>query len=356
MNDADAVFMDNLMRAYYHNRYQMIEPPSDIRKREFGVVRAGGRVERHMSVKDEKALYLMLLREHPLEVFASCARYTFPEQRPMDDKDWQGSDLVFDIDAKDLNPECRRRHVLSACGTCCRPAGCGCGSTMADASMPCSICIEAAKTETIRLLGVLEKDFGITGAVVHYSGNEGFHVVVEGGWPASLGRRERSDLADYMLATSLMPKTVGITEHTDCPPSVDEWGIRGRFAAAAGLAGTASVAKARELAGDPESFRAAARRASVRIDPVVTGDKTRVFRLAGSINGKSGLAKVRVRDLDAFDPYEEAVVLPDDPVTVTAHCPKFVLGGCDIGPCAGEATVPTYAAVWLICKGLAHCR
>ena len=358
MNETDAAFLNDLMRTYYYGKFRMIEPPTDIARREFGFVRAGGTMVRHRAVKDINGLRLMLMSEHPLEVFASNARYLFPEQRPMDDKGWQDADLIFDIDAKDLNPECGRKHVLSACRTCCRPAGvaCGCGSTPVDASMPCDLCIEAAKTETRRLADVLERDFGIIDPAIHFSGNEGFHIAVKGGWPAGLERRERADMAGYLLAVGLRPETVGITVNASCPPSVDDEGMRGRFAAAAGLAGTASVAKARELARDPTSFRAAARRASVRIDPVVTGDKTRIFRLAGSINGKSGLAKVRVEDLDAFNPYEEAVVLPDDPVTVTAYCPKFALGGRDIGPCAGEATVPTYAAVWLICKGLAHCR
>ena len=222
--------------------------------------------------------------------------------------------------------------------------------------MPCGLCIEAAKAETVRLLVVLEKDFGIAGAIVHYSDNEGFHVAAEGGWPADLGRRERADLAGYLLANDLRPVTMGITAGANCPPSADDGEMRGRFAAAAGLVGAGSVAKVGEMAVDPASFRAAARRAAVRIDPNVACDIKRVFRPAGSINGKSGLAKVGAGDLDAFEPYEVALVLPDDPVTVTACCPKSVLGGRDTGPCNGEATVPAYAAVWPICKRLAHCR
>lgn len=356
MNETDAAFVDKLMRTYYYGKFRMIEPPTDIVRREFGFVRAGGTMVRHQAAKDANGLRLMLMREHPLEVFASNARYLFPERWPMDDKGWLDADLIFDVDAKDLEPECGRRHVLYACGTCCRPAngGCGCGSATRKASMPCGACIGAAKAETRRLIDVLERDFGITGPAIHFSGNEGFHVYVKGGWPADLGRRERADMAGYLMAAGLRPETVGITADTNNPPSADDGGMRGRFAAAAGPAW--SMAGAREMAGNPASFRAAARRAAVRIDPSVTFDIGRVFRLAGSLNGKSGLAKVAVGDLDAFAPYEEAVVLPDDPVTVTAYCPKFVLGGRDIGPCNGEAAVPAYAAVWLICRGLAHCR
>ena len=356
MNETDAAFVDGLARTYYYGKYHMIEPPSDIRKREFGMVRAGGTMERHMSIKDETALRLMLLREHPLEVFASNARYLLPEQRPMEDKEWQDADLIFDIDAKDLNPKCGRKHVLSACGTCCRPAGCECASTPVSASMPCGICIEAAKAETVRLLDVLEKDFGITGAVVHYSGNEGFHVMIGGGWPADLGRRERADLADYLLVNGLLPDRVGITTDKARTPHPDDPGMHGRFAAAAGLAGSKSRPKARKMAGKELLFSEAAGKAAIRIDPNVTCDIRRVFRLAGSINGKSGMAKARVGDMEAFDPYVDAVVLPDDPTAVTAWCPAFSLGGRDIGPCDGESVVPAYAAAWLVCKGLGHYR
>lgn len=355
MNETDASFLAKLSRTYYYERYQMIEPPSHIRQREFGLVRAGGSMERHLSVKDEGSLRVMLLREHPLEVFASNARYLLPEQRPMEAKERQGADLIFDIDAKDLNPKCGRKHVLAACGTCGRPAGCGCGSATIKASMPCSQCIGAAKAETVRLVGVLESDFGITWPAIHFSGNEGFHVTVEGGWMADLGRRERADLADYLLVRGLLPERVGITADADNPPSVDDPGVRGRLAKAAGFRGAKPKMGTAKMAGNRQSFEEAAKKAAIRIDPNVTGDVSRVFRLAGSLNGKSCLAKVRVEDIGKFDPYVDAVVLPDDPVAVTAWCPEFTLGGNKIGPCGGKSVVPTYAAAWLVCRGLGHC-
>ena len=33
-------------------------------------------------------------------------------------KDWQGADLIFDIDAKDLHLECRPSHTCVICGEC----------------------------------------------------------------------------------------------------------------------------------------------------------------------------------------------------------------------------------------------
>ena len=56
---------------------------------------------RHISVKDEKALHLLLMQNVPSDVYCSNARYSFPNL-PMNEKDWKEADLIFDIDAKDL--------------------------------------------------------------------------------------------------------------------------------------------------------------------------------------------------------------------------------------------------------------
>ena len=41
----------------------------------------------------------------------------------------------------------------------------------------------------------------------------------------------------------------------------------------------------------------------VKIDPNVTMDIHRIFRLPGSINSKSGLTKILCTDITKFDPY-----------------------------------------------------
>ena len=39
---------------------------------------------------------------------------------PMNEKDWKEADLIFDIDAKDLNLPCRESHTISICNECNR--------------------------------------------------------------------------------------------------------------------------------------------------------------------------------------------------------------------------------------------
>jgi len=84
-------------------------------------------------------------------------------------------------------------------------------------------------------------------------------------------------------------------------------------------------------------------------------DIHRIFRLPGSINSKSGLTKILCTDLTKFDPYTDASFLNDDSVEVLVNCPiEFKLKNKKFGPYINEKiSLPTYAAVYLICKKLA---
>ena len=86
----------------------------------------------------------------------------------------------------------------------------------------------------------------------------------------------------------------------------------------------------------------------VKIDPNVTMDIHRIFRLPGSINSKSGLTKILCTDLTKFDPYTDACFLNDDSVEVLANCPiEFKLKNKKFGPYNNEKiSVPTYAAAY----------
>ena len=94
----------------------------------------------------------------------------------------------------------------------------------------------------------------------------------------------------------------------------------------------------------------------IKIDPNVTADIHRIFRLGGSINSKSGLSKILCKDfVDDFDPYLEACFIDDEETQVLANCPvQFKLKNKKYGPYTNEKiSVPKYAAIYMICKGLA---
>ena len=92
-----------------------------------------------------------------------------------------------------------------------------------------------------------------------------------------------------------------------------------------------------------------------KIDPNVTMDIHRIFRLPGSLNSKSGLTKILCKDVSNFDPYFDSSFLSDNTIEITANCPiDFKLKNKKFGPYSDEkVTVPTYAAIYMICKKLA---
>ena len=93
----------------------------------------------------------------------------------------------------------------------------------------------------------------------------------------------------------------------------------------------------------------------VKIDPNVTIDVHRIFRLGGTINSKSGLSKMLIADIDKFNPSSDACFIDDGTISILANCPvSFRLKNKKFGPYNNEqVTVPKYAAVYLICKGCA---
>ena len=94
----------------------------------------------------------------------------------------------------------------------------------------------------------------------------------------------------------------------------------------------------------------------VKIDPNVTIDIHRIFRLPGSLNSKSGMSKVLCENIDKFNPFQDSCFIDDEKTNVLANCPtQFTLKNRKFGPYKNEkVTIPKYAAIYLICKGLAN--
>jgi len=94
----------------------------------------------------------------------------------------------------------------------------------------------------------------------------------------------------------------------------------------------------------------------VKIDPNVTVDIHRIFRLEGSLNSKSGLAKLACDNIEKFNPYAEACLIGDEPVEISASLPiEFRLKNRRFGPYTNEKiSVPKYAATYMLCKGIAN--
>ncbi|HZA47486.1 MAG TPA: DNA primase small subunit domain-containing protein [Nitrososphaera sp.] len=374
-------------REYYFNQSNAIEEPVKIELREFGFMHFGqAGMLRHLSFKSMKELYAMLVREAPSDVYCSNAYYQFPTQQPMQEKLWLGADLIFDIDGKDLGMPCVPSHSYSVCIHCgyvstpqqdeeersssylCPSCGC----KKADhVSIPCSKCIDGSKKETRRLMDFLLADIGLERSAieVYFSGNNGFHLKINDDACSSLDPQARSDLVGYLCGTGLMLENIGVRKTSageglfsiKFPKSGLAYGWRRRIAEKLKI-GMTSATKLKNIvnqyggySGFKVELERLARDMGVRVDPQVTTDVHRVFRMPGTLNSKSGLSKVKSRDLNSFDPFLDACLLGDGIISVRVKTPvKLKLRRSSFNISKESAELPAYAAVYLMCKGLAE--
>jgi len=370
MFEKNVKLVNDVFKEYYFKHFDLIHVPTRTSEREFGYQKFNEGMTRHLSIKDDKELRLLLMTQVPSDVYCSNAYYSFPNLS-MSEKDWKGADLIFDIDAKDLKLDCRASHTCCKCNSCKNIVKQGincsvCGSIKLETiSVACKNCISESKKEVMRLLEILTKDFGIKKEEiqVYFSGNEGFHVYVVNSYYQTLDSRERADLADYIMFNGIIPETLGINKQNNSKstlPDVNERGWRGRVAKEIfGSKSKRTKIVQEALSGGYSVFQAKLedwrQEIGVKIDPKVTMDIHRIFRLEGSLNSKSGLSKILCKDLENFDPFSDACLLGDENVEIVANCPiSFKLKNKKYGPYEKEKiTVPKYAAVYMICKGFA---
>ena len=370
MQPEDIKFLEESFKQYYFEYFDLIKTPNHASQREFGYQKFNSGMIRHLSIKDDKALHLLFMQNVPSDVYCSNARYSFPNL-PMNEKDWKEADLIFDIDAKDLNLSCRKNHTVSICNDCKHTSTnfekcLKCNSAKIEKkSLTCKNCIDSAKIEVSKLFEILTNDLAIYKENIHiyFSGNEGFHIYVYDSQFQQIGSRERSELVDYIMFNGVVPETFGMKKfkpNRNFFPNIDEKGWRGRFAKEIfGSKSKRSKIISELLTNGYSSFQKTledvSKKIGVKIDPNVTMDIHRIFRLPGSINSKSGFTKLRCRDLAKFEPFTEAVFLNDKPIEIFANCPvEFRLKNKKFGPFINEkATIPTYAAAYMICKNLA---
>ncbi len=371
MLEKNVNFVEAALKEYYFNNFELIHVPSRTSDREFGYQKFNSGMIRHLTIKNDKDLHFLLMTQVPSDVYCSNAYYSFPNL-PMSEKDWKEADLIFDIDAKDLKLACRREHTCFKCNSCQSINGqslkCAkCNSDRFDViSVTCPHCISEAKNEVQKLVLVLTEDLAISEEKiqVYFSGNEGFHIHIPNSEYQTLDSRERADLADYIMFNGVIPETLGINRQNSSKTSLPDIGERGwRGRAAREIFGSKSkrpkIIQEILLAGY-SAFQSRLEEMrhtiGIRIDPKVTMDIHRIFRLGGSINSKSGLSKILCKNLERFDPFSDACLLGDDKIEILANCPiSFRLKNKKYGPYFDETiSVPKHAAVYMICKGLAY--
>ena len=399
ISEADASIVKKFFKNFYRKTYSKLYIPSRLPEREFGYFTFEKKLMiRHLSFNSPQELWGKIVEETPLHIYHSAAFYKYP-RAPMDAKGWLGAELIFDIDADHLKTPCRKRHDFKVCKRCRKayPVSLDlcpdCGQSLMKVEWVCDLCLEAAREEARKLLSFLEDDFGFSKFRAAFSGNRGYHLVVEDESILELDQAERKELIDYITGTGLSMKLMGLEERIidlETAPKLEDPSWRGRIAKTVfELLASQNYEVLREVAGDSIAqtlideikeiskalgenvpwnlmrprlrrtlFEAARELASAHIDVVVTQDIHRLLRLGNSLNGKTGLmAKMFNPDeLDEFEPFSESVALPmDDELTVyVIRAPRFKLGEVEFEECENELKkLPAAAAILLLCKGAA---
>jgi DNA primase small subunit len=364
-------FLKEIFRRYYFEN-KCFPYLYSLEKREFGYRKFDSLVVRHLSFKNMGELVAELVRNVPLDVYYSNAYYGFPSN-PINEKHWEGADLIFDIDIKDLNIPCVHDHTFYICNLCgfvnseqklC--INCNKGKTN-DTSIPCKKCFIAIKKEAAKLFDFLSSDLGIKEKFIEifFSGNAGFHFHVNDPSIRNLDSNSRSNVTDYIIGNGFMCESIGVRKYRNgfmikLPKSGITTGWRKKIASSLGI-NQKSELKLRhivETSGGYYGFRNEINRITKKlgahIDGPVTNDIHRVFRLPGSINGKSGLSKTKCDSLESFNPNNDACMLSDSEVYINLKTKlKINLKNNNFKLDNTLEKVPSYVAVYLICKGLA---
>ncbi|MDI9645065.1 MAG: DNA primase catalytic subunit PriS [Archaeoglobales archaeon] len=297
------MFIEKKFKEYYSK--SKIKLPKDFEKREFAFVPFSSLPEfimhRHLAFKSEEDFQSYVLKNLPAHVYYSSAYYENPAETSMDKKGWLAADLVFDIDADHL--PLKIKSIESS--------------------------LKMAKREVKKLLTILKRDFGINeeDTKVYFSGGRGYHIHVTSEDFLELGSAERREIVDYLTINN--------------PDLRLDSTIRRRIEA--------------YVKRFSSTIEVAIEKLRVYVDAPVTADTKRLIRMPGTLHGKTGLAVVEVEDVEIFDPLSDAVVFGDEEVSVRV-LKKVTVRIKDVNVRAKPGDVikvPEYAAIFLLCRGLA---
>jgi len=363
---------------------------------------------RHLGYRSPDALRNDLVVSAPHSVYHSAAFYNIPVARSMDEKGWQGAELVFDIDADHLDSPCSQDHDAWRCNNPdCNEVGVGlpleekctkCGSeSITTRKWICDRCLGDAKRYTLKLYDeFLASDFGIEPEhiQINYSGHRGYHIRVRDPRVYKLDSDGRIEIIQYInglgfnsekfiteasmaLLTGnipgwprkMMAAMVEFIRNIESYSGKERWVEPLRKYKTAAIENLLRVPPTlsipvKGLVGVKSWQEIAAQAVALyggKIDVPVTHDVHRIIRLIGSLNGKTGFTVTPLtRDsIEAFDPFRDALTFTTGSLKVRivsrgTEVPKFRIGDTEYGPYHDDMIeLPMAAAVFMLCKGVA---
>ena len=390
LKDIEPIKTKDYLKTKFQEYYQNAEItlPPRFTSREWGFLNwKGGIMNRHVNFRSIKEVNNYLARVAPAHCYHSVAYYKDPSKNTMIDKEWQGADLIFDLDADHL-PEME---------------------DVKKGKIPFSKLMDYIREQTYRLVvDVLLGDFGLSedDLLITFSGGRGYHVHVRTPDVLTLPSGARREIADYLTGKGLDLNKIlidaGYTkeypirgkglERKNIPFSKlpknnsKGWqGIISRFInykldelrsmekekRKTELKIIGIQKKGLNLKNDNEKafnnlpeyskkifVRFALKETAIHPDEPVTGDIHRLIRLPGSLHGGSGL-KVTTMDskqLENFDPMKDALAFGNNNVRIRSIVKHPVTMGDGLATLKPESVVdmPEMAAIYFMARKWAH--
>ena len=389
LKDIEPIKTKDYLKTKFQEYYQNAEItlPPRFTSREWGFLNwKGGIMNRHVNFRSIKEVNDYLARVAPAHCYHSVAYYKDPSKNTMIDKEWQGADLIFDLDADHL-PEME---------------------DVKKGKIPFSKLMDYIREQTYRLVvDVLLGDFGLSedDLLITFSGGRGYHVHVRTPDVLTLPSGARREIADYLTGKGLdLNKILIDAGYTK------EYPIRGRglerknipFSKlpknnSKGWQGIISrfinykldelrnmenekkktelkiigIQKGLNLKNDNEKafnnlpefakkvfVRFALKETAIHPDEPVTGDIHRLIRLPGSLHGGSGLkvTTMNSKQLEHFDPMNDALAFGKKNVRIRSIVKHPVTMGDGLATLKPESVVdmPEMAAIYFMARKWAH--
>ena len=298
-------------KIFYREEWDVKDVPDfvmdSLTSREFGFDHFGqGPNDRYKTFQDALRLKRFIKAKQPFASYCSVAYYDNPKQR----KGWQKSELVFDVDAKDIpirTCDCKEGEV-------------------------CDICLNQAKEIVLMIRDVLKGEMGLKNINMVYSGR-GYHVRVIDDNVMEASSELRGQIVQYVIGAK-QPDLTNSLGFTNLQHFIIPFGYSKNFTkwskyTILHLTKDSKldnvnkkllndVIKHRDVLKDDlwgafradvgprrfEKVMAAVSRINMNItDTKVSIDLKRILRLPSTFSMKSTL----IKNIETFDPFDDAV-------------------------------------------------
>jgi DNA primase small subunit len=221
---ADLTYLKRLFLAYYQEERNIIPIVSSLNMREFGFIPWEKKVfmKRHLKFETPRELKDYIIQNVPRHLYSSGSLYTLPDAREMNNKMYQGCDLIIDIDVDHFYTPCKNNHDLWYCMECGNkgigiPEKCpNCKkSKFSKLNWVCDDCLNIAKNEIKKLVyDFLIPDFGINvkDMKIAFSGHRGYHLKSDE--LRTLNSDERREIIDYLTGDNISFELLGLIERS----------------------------------------------------------------------------------------------------------------------------------------------